>query len=1508
MPRSGGESGKFGDLYESLWVVDAILDVLSGDWDSLTYEGVGDEDTGLEFRLRRTDGSTQAHSVKRQHSSGHWTIGELTSRSPTGRTILGDLLRQTGDQTAAVFSSGVAPYELEELCRIARLTDNLQEFSAHIAAQGRLADHFENKVTPLVGAPDGAYSGLKHIYVRVMNQDELVRHVEQRIRAACARDDGGAIDALGLRLLLADFATKRLGADVTRAAVERELAERRVVVVGPNGDGSLNEPVRRITRLALRELSRVLINGANIKRSESQEAFDALCTGSSVLLDGGAGGGKSCVLSQVVNLLENADMPCVVVRLDTTDSGEVEPAAWGVRHGLRDSPVMALGQLAGTGPSVLCLDQLDTVSIVSGRAHAPWRFVEAILDEMRRFPSMRLLVACRSFDLELDPQLRSLVADSARFKRLPVGGLSPIQVQTALVEAGVGPSELTTGQLELLAIPLHLYLYLESREASDRNFGSRADLFERYWEAKSRSFQARGGVAAEWSAAIDCLTEALSRRQSLSAPFEILDDYPVTRRLLISEAVLVAADGDCRFFHESFFDYAFARSFLRADIDLVEWLAKDEQPLFRRSQVRQVLDLLRGRASERSRYERTLRSLLADSRVRFHIKQLVLDWLHQVEPPTLEEWKCVETNLDVLGDRGWGVPWGSAAWFDVLHEAGLWATWLRSDDDRVNRIVNLLSHPELFRARSADVATLIRPFRGTSPEWADRFRRMFSHNEAYHSPEMERLFLELIADGTMDDARPGVASNDDWWFTLYRAATAAPAFAARAIGAWFDRVVARAREAGQLDPFASDAKLVAHSQTSGHVISNASTSAPLEFAREMLPRLAALEVRSSRAYRGAPSWLGDPDDQIREALARALRRLATDSPDELDELLAGLDATPSQWIAATLLLAWSANPERYAERILKFLLAAPAERLDIGYTLVFAGTDSVAAVSRTALAAASPHFSDEDFKAVEVAIQEFTTPAERRLRWMGRTRLALLSALPPDRLSRRATRTLAELRRRFPEIKESGTPAPVTNTDSLVQSVVSPIPDHAVARMTDDQWLAAMRKYDYDWSRWNGEKSVGGAVELSRQLEAEARADPNRFTALALRFTSDLNSAYFDEVLRGLVPLNATTLDFGTEDLWRVVRHFKALKVAGIGRELARVVPVGAAGGDLPPDVLALLCSVATEDPDPEADTWDGGDSHNDAEFQAINSARGEAALSIARLIYTDRGRWTAVRDTVKQLAQDPVLAVRSVAVESLTAILDTDQLDALELFELLLQGADAILGERRIERFLGYAIHREPVRVRPLLDRILASDNPKAAGAAGRLSAAMGLWVEGYSDLIISVSDWSDAARAGATEVFAANVGDERAGELCLAQLALMFDDPSPEVRKAASRCWYDLQGTDPASVGALIVAFARSPALGDDAWEILHFLEEATGILPAETCALAEQAIESFGDRGSSIAYAEAAQADTLAKLLVRMHEQTDDAALRARILDCLDAMLLAGFYGVDREVKRGFDREGL
>ena len=728
---------------------------------------------------------------------------------------------------------------------------------------------------------------------------------------------------------------------------------------------------------------------------------------------------------------------------------------------------------------------------------------------------MRILFACRSFDLEQDAQLRALVADGNRVERIRVGELDNDTIQSAITASGLVAAPLSQEQLRVLSVPLHLYLFLEASRSGGVDFTGRGDLFDAFWKHKARAVDNLTGQSSAWNQAIATLCEALSERESLVAPDYVMDDYREAMEAMASEAVVYIQDGYVRFFHESFFDYSFARTFLRANSDLVQWLASDEQHLFRRSQVRQVLAFLRDREPDRDRYLRTLKGLLEDTRIRFHIKRLVLDWLAALPDPTSAEWLILERLAQELGPHAWSVVGNSVPWFDVLQDLGRWQSWLTADDEQIDRVVGLLRMPKVLEARSATVAGLVDPFRGVSDEWRNRLQRLAQGGYGYASAEVQDLVLALIADGTLDNARPGFAVNDDWWSIWYSPSTERPAFTVRVLGVWFDRQLERAAELGRDDPFNGSPKLVAYSQFSGHVIEECATRAPREFARELFPRFVSFDRNVPKEWVSALGSLGSLDEQLRDALAKAIIFLAQNDPVELDSIMEAESLSETKWMFVLVLRAWSANPGFYAERIVRFLLDNPEQRLNIGYDLAAGGTDIFVAVSRVAVAAASSVCSDESFAELQNTILRFTPDWERENRKLGRTRLALLDALAQRRIGDEARRQVQELERRFPMTPERGAPQPMAR-EVTVQTVGPPISAEALRRMSDDHWLSAMAKYTSDWSTVRDGGFAGGSVVLSRGLAELVREAPARFASLVDRMDAAHPSTYFEAILNAL--------------------------------------------------------------------------------------------------------------------------------------------------------------------------------------------------------------------------------------------------------------------------------------------------------------------------------------------------------------------------------------------------------
>ena len=354
-----------------------------------------------------------------------------------------------------------------------------------------------------------------------------------------------------------------------------------------------------------------------------------------ITVTAGAGDGKSALLGQVLEDLQaraaagpGTGCPQVVLatRLDRLD-GFRDAQELGTAMRLPGPPAAVLSRVAAGRPALLVLDQVDAFGTGSGRNPARLEAVTEALREARAL-GIKVMIACRAFDLEVDDRL-ALLAGVAR-KGQPADGhhvehLGPLpgqDVDHTLRAAGIDPAGLTPSLRRLLSTPLHLRMLvmLQERGRLDpAGIRTRLQLFDRFYAAVLEEAEARqpGAPVTQVS---DRLALLLSEQQDLSVGAARLSEHPVTVNSLVRAGWLRRDGGRIAFAHEAFFDYAYAQQHMRSGRPLLSLLRSGEQHLFRRAQVRQILAL--EREQEREQYLADVRDILAADDIRPHLKEL----------------------------------------------------------------------------------------------------------------------------------------------------------------------------------------------------------------------------------------------------------------------------------------------------------------------------------------------------------------------------------------------------------------------------------------------------------------------------------------------------------------------------------------------------------------------------------------------------------------------------------------------------------------------------------------------------------------------------------------------------------------------------------------------------------------------------------------------------------------------------------------------------------------------
>ena len=181
---------------------------------------------------------------------------------------------------------------------------------------------------------------------------------------------------------------------------------------------------------------------------------------------------------------------------------------------------------------------------------------------------------------------------------------------------------------------------------------------------------------------------------------------------------------------------------------VLAWLdGKQNQSLFRREQVRQVLSLLSDESPEN--FLRSVRDVLSSPDVRFHLKHLVLEILGQLdEAPT----GLLDYLIALIGDEYWKphILGTVFAWHEqyvrTLVDRGIVRDWLHSPDrGDINLALGLLR--SVNEPCGDMVATILEPLVTKGGEWLQWIRNVLPFEPESDSAGLFELRLKLARRG-----------------------------------------------------------------------------------------------------------------------------------------------------------------------------------------------------------------------------------------------------------------------------------------------------------------------------------------------------------------------------------------------------------------------------------------------------------------------------------------------------------------------------------------------------------------------------------------------------------------------------------------------------------------------------------------------------------------------------------------------------------------------------------------
>ena len=735
----GGIANKLGNRFEAKWTVQKLLEVFLGEAESLQFESVDPVDHGVEFSLTR-DGQYEWHQTKRQESDGNWSVRRLEREG-----VLTSALNKVteGDNQWFVFVSETPAQGLHDISEKANIARTAREFESTLSDKQTGELHALNDVWKT--KTERAWVYLKRCRFEVVGDRTLDTYIRLLAGLAFAEP----VDTVFP--LLRDYLESNFNRKLRTEDLRKELIEGNRLTPRASFDLTLRQCINQTNHRYLESYSPFGAGGESISRSQAKEVFNLLVQVNGpnvVLLTGSAGVGKSGVIRELIEQLTECGLSHLAFRVDRYLTIQSARDLGQALFNRPDDPVVTLVSVGASDVSVLIIDQIDAVSEASGRT-GPMR--DVVFDLVRTAEAakcIRIVAGCRSFDLTNDKTLRTM-EQNKKVHRIEIVPLDwEHEIKPLLLAKEVNTDQITPAQQRLLALPLNLSLFLEvfQGDGSELRFSSTSDLFDLLIQRKDRAIRQRGYTALPVPKTLSTLADRMSEDQLLDAPASVLDPFPNAVDLLASEHLIIKTGNRVAFFHESFFDYVFARTFVAQGRRIHDFLRSDEQFLFRRTQVRQILTAYR-QSGNTARYLAELRHVFTSPDVRYHLKDAVARWLASIDDPSEGELDLI-LSLDKPGEK---MPplvrlalYPQAVWFPILQRRELLLAWLESpNEERRSDALNVLRNASV--KFPADVAYILRRWWSKDATRAKELLRWFAWLiEAGSCPDLLALNLDLI--------------------------------------------------------------------------------------------------------------------------------------------------------------------------------------------------------------------------------------------------------------------------------------------------------------------------------------------------------------------------------------------------------------------------------------------------------------------------------------------------------------------------------------------------------------------------------------------------------------------------------------------------------------------------------------------------------------------------------------------------------------------------------------------
>lgn len=1505
----GGISNKTGNRYESLWTVLHFLRVLNGDLRAITVEKLGKENDGFEFHVKKPDGTEKWLQSKINASGGNWTPKALKTAG-----VLDAFRKRLKDPNCICqFVSQDGTHVLREACNDARIAGNLEVYNEHASEDRKQALQVFSEGLTGESAEAIAFDHLTRCHFDNAST-EVIQSTVKDLSNFLFKAPEHVLDSV------VGFLEVSINRCITTEESRNWARGKTILELRPVLDPTASERIAEANATYLASHSNRGFGGAELDRGYAALVLKKIQNGTSlIMVSGGAGSGKTIAVRQLLALAEKSGMLALAIRLDKSlDAGT--PLDLGKVNGLPESPAYSLARLAEGEPSLLIIDQIDAVSDLAGRSASVRDALFATLREVGLHPDLHCVLVCRDYDLEGDDRFRALLESNFAVtvkQGAPRISVEPMDWATEilpLLKDNRLKGEFTESQKKLLSSPLNLSLFL-SIDRQHFSPDTQSDLFHELLDQVQKTDKDKPLFKG-----LEAMAGWMSDKHRLRCPDFVLRPFPGLKDWLASEGLIVAECRHLHFMHESLFDYIFATAYLQQDKSLLAFLCESEQSLFRRTQVRQILQ--ESRSIDWSWYLKNLREVLHSADVRPHIKLAVARWLSQVPNPTQDEYEIIQDTDNADGFFSTVVCnafMSGPNWMPLLVKQGFIKAALASSVEERSRHMsrwfaqNAGHHPKL-------VADFMRDWWKNDPERTNALVDWFRFVDRKGSDEaLASLLVDVLA------ARPTklFQGDRDYIYMLLDpwiegAPVGVDRILAELMECWFDA------HAGS-HPFAFDVKR----NLDLYYFDKLAEENPDAFLQGILPTILKTLNIIEQSEDTAKRWLTSSryksnSDDLLTIIFSAFETLAANVPRACEDLIVQLKPQRHHVIAHLWLVCMAKAPEQLVKHL--DLLGECQNLLSCGYygATYYAFAEAARALLETDASPAEEVealFIDakpEHKWALEYLVisrEEKENRANYRKRAVeclqdtGKTVWGILTVIGRELLSAQGRAIHDQLQRKFAHL-------PVQNPRiSRVRSVVSPLPAEAVAAMTDVQWLSAIKTYDSD--DWRGNETeqtiAGGARELARLLCEVAKTDPVRFLHFALQIPDDAYPSYLTSCIEGVS--HAEDIDIGVVTPL-LIQLFETRRDA-CGRQLCNLV---SRHPNLVRDEAVLqMClwyAVQGDGPEPgEKDLEQARkrtvkieqiqNSGSDIFIDGNVDTRTCAWAALTQALWQDPPRLDLIWPVLSEAVDSEVsLMVRMGMLEAFKPIYDHDQEYFKDGLRRLIKARGKDVAGQELYPLAGYSGYVLTGFISNLMPKDACDFIKQMIGSGDEVLDHIGSWwamvhslnYELDSDWIETIKHRSPAHLRLWVRLLSQCAAATEYRNYAIEQLGSYFDHEQVEVRNTAAKVFREIKPSEFGHFRDLANRFVKSRAILNCGYGFLHLLVEAGTGISELVLSAAEVLLRDIVEKGEQLGSRGLDLRQLQGMLRAEYQASEGKEEKRKRVLDLIDFMIEHRLYGTE------------